>query len=113
MGSHPGWYLNLSTKTTALNNQNVLHAYYTVFIGIRLSYPGVKTAGLQYESCLRHSFVHEASSGGTTDIVAMEFIPLKRINDVVAMKIIPLKRINDVVAMKIIPLNGTNDKDND
>jgi len=51
--------------------------------------------------------VHEASSGGTTDIVAMEFIPLKRINDVVAMEFIPLKRINDVVAMKIIPLKSS------
>ena len=82
--------LNLLTKTTALNNQNIVRAYGTGFIGIRLSYPGVETAGLQYESCLRHSFVHEASSGGTTDIVAMEFIPLKRINDVVAMEFIPL-----------------------
>jgi len=33
--------------------------------------------------------VQVASSGGTTDIVAMEFIPLKRINDVVAMELIP------------------------
>ena len=83
--------LNLLTKTTALNNQNIVRAYGTGFIGIRLSYPGVKIAGLQYITCLRHSFVHEASSGGTADIVVTEFIPLKRTTDIVAMEFIPLK----------------------
>ena len=76
MGSHPDWYLNLSTKTTALNNQNIVRVYGTGFIGIRLSYPGVKTAGLQYISFLRNLLMQVASSGGTTDFVAMEFIPL-------------------------------------
>jgi hypothetical protein len=48
--------------------------------------------------------VQEASSGGTNDFVAMEFIPLQGTNDVVAMEFIPLQGTNDVVAMEFIPL---------
>jgi len=41
---------------------------------------------------VRHFGIEYISFVGTTDIVAMEFIPLKRINDIVAMEFIPLKR---------------------
>ena len=65
-------------RIAVLNNHNIGRTYGTEFIGFRHLYPGVKTTGLQYVSFLRNLLIQEASSGGTTDIVAMEFIPLNK-----------------------------------
>jgi len=52
--------------------------------------------------------VQEASSGGTTDIVAMEFIPLQNNGFIVSIEFVTLNGTNKNIVLKFIPLHGIN-----
>jgi len=69
-----GMYSVAKKKYKAYHTQDIGRAYGTGPMGYRLPYPGVKTSGLQFMPTALEGA--EASSGGTNDIVAMEFIPL-------------------------------------